>query len=91
MSRTRHPRPAQTGDELSRVTQAAIGLADEVTRLNRARARLGRAVEGARTAGCSEEAVRRAVSMAALGRHDRRVALAAWPRIDEAINGGGDE
>lgn len=76
VSRSRHPRPpAQTGDELSRVTQAAIALADDITRMGRAQERLARAVTVARDAGHDDGHLNGAIVLAMRGRPDRRKAL----------------
>lgn len=91
MSRSRHPRPpAQTGDDLSRVTQAAIALADDVTRMGRSQERLVRAVAAAEAAGYSQAALNVAVGLAARGREDRRRALeavAGAPKQEAASRG----
>jgi hypothetical protein len=75
VSRSRHARPAQIGDDLSRVTQAAISLADDIKRMGQAQARLQRAIAEARAGGRSQAEVDRAILLAGRGRDDRRRAL----------------
>lgn len=76
MSRSRHARPATTsGDEMSRVRNAATGLADTYIRFDRYVSRLQRMLDDARAAGISEDDLVRAVQLAGSGRPDRTKAL----------------
>lgn len=76
--------PAATSDDRSRVTQAAINVADTFSRFDRDLQRLQRALADGRRAGLSDDDLAAAVNAATLGRDDRRRALdAVFPRLAE--------
>lgn len=85
MSRSHHSRPQRPGrdDARSRVTQAAISVADTFTRFDHDVTRLQRAGANALAAGLSPAEVSAAIQAASRGRDDRRRALdAVTARLD---------
>ncbi|MEJ7786419.1 MAG: hypothetical protein WKF96_16570 [Solirubrobacteraceae bacterium] len=75
---TAHPTDDMRRDVTSRITQAAIVLADEVQRLERAQGRLKRALDLGRKWGLSQDETLLAVLDAATGRPDRARALETY-------------
>jgi hypothetical protein len=64
------------------VTQAAIALADQINRLNRAHEQLVRALDAARDEGYDDGHIRGAIVVAGRGRPDRVRALERFAASD---------